>query len=309
MNYLSTLTVCACCTLLTPAALAAGPEHGHGQQAHTQKASAEPINKTCPIGQEPVEDDGGRTVYKGNTIGFCCPGCIGKFNNWDEAKKDEFVAMAMAGNEASEHAKKMKKKGKVSKVPNSGPYLLSTCPISGEKLGGMGEPIVKVYDGREVKFCCQMCVPRFEKDLDASFAKLDQQIIESQMPFYPTTQCVVSDQPLTGEDGMDEPVDFLYNGRLIRLCCKMCRSDFKKNPQRFIKELDKAVIAEQSKDYPLETCPISGGKLGSMGKPVEIVYAGRLVKFCCKMCIPKFEKNPMETIEKIDAAWMAKHDG
>src|SRR4051812_40420457 len=52
-------------------------------------------------------------------------------------------------------------------------YPLATCPISGEKLGGMGEPVVKEYDGREVRFCCKSCPPKFEKDTAASMAKLD----------------------------------------------------------------------------------------------------------------------------------------
>ncbi|MBL4698463.1 MAG: hypothetical protein JKX70_06495 [Phycisphaerales bacterium] len=46
-----------------------------------------------------------------------------------------------------------------------------------------------------------------------------------------------------------------------------------------------------------------------MGETINVVYAGRLVKLCCNMCVPKFEANPMPTIGKIDAAWMAMHDG
>lgn len=58
--------------------------------------------------------------------------------------------------------------------------------------------------------------------------------------------------------------------------------------------------------YPLQTCVISGGKLGGMGKPVEYVYkqAGqedRTVIFCCKGCIRKFEKEPAQFLAKLDA--------
>jgi hypothetical protein len=34
------------------------------------------------------------------------------------------------------------------------PYPLATCPITGKKLGSMGDPVIKVYDGREVRYCC-----------------------------------------------------------------------------------------------------------------------------------------------------------
>ena len=59
--------------------------------------------------------------------------------------------------------------------------------------------------------------------------------------------------------------------------------------------------------YPLETCVVSGGKLGGMGKPVAYVYkqAGqpdRTVMFCCKACIRKFEKEPARFLAKLDAA-------
>ena len=45
------------------------------------------------------------------------------------------------------------------------PDLLTTCPVSGDKLGAdMGKPYVMVYQGQEVKFCCPMCKADFDKD-------------------------------------------------------------------------------------------------------------------------------------------------
>ncbi len=322
------ISACAVAFGLATPVMAMGPGHGHGDSAQAAKGSSEPVNKFCPIGKEAVEADGGRTQYKGNTVGFCCPGCIKKFKAWDESKKDEFIAMSMMESKAGGpdghdghvmKGGKDKMKGgkdkmeKHTKMVMGGervgdPYLLSTCPISGEKLGGMGDPVVKIYNGREVKFCCAMCTPRFEKDLKASFAKIDQQIIEAQMPYYPTTQCVVSDELLGGPD-MGEPIEYVYNNRLVRLCCKMCRSDFKKDPQTFIDKLDAAVIEQQSENYPLSTCPISGKDLGSMGDSVNVVVGGRLVRLCCEKCEGKFKANPAPTIEKIDAAWKAQNDG
>jgi hypothetical protein len=50
------------------------------------------------------------------------------------------------------------------------PYPLTTCVVSGEKLGEMGEPVVFVYTNKgvnqEIKFCCPMCKGRFLKDPD-----------------------------------------------------------------------------------------------------------------------------------------------
>ena len=44
------------------------------------------------------------------------------------------------------------------------PYPLNVCLVSGEELGSMGEPVVIVHEGREIKFCCDSCLPKFEAD-------------------------------------------------------------------------------------------------------------------------------------------------
>jgi YHS domain-containing protein len=53
------------------------------------------------------------------------------------------------------------------------PDRLTTCPVSGDKLGGdMGKPYVMVYQGQEVKFCCPMCKKDFDKDPAKYIAKI-----------------------------------------------------------------------------------------------------------------------------------------
>lgn len=45
-------------------------------------------------------------------------------------------------------------------------YPLKKCVVSGEALGGMGEPVDKLYGTTLVRFCCSSCVKSFEKDPD-----------------------------------------------------------------------------------------------------------------------------------------------
>lgn len=52
------------------------------------------------------------------------------------------------------------------------PYALDVCIVSGEKLGSMGDPIVLVHQGQEVKFCCKSCKPDFEKEPAKFLTKL-----------------------------------------------------------------------------------------------------------------------------------------
>ncbi len=53
------------------------------------------------------------------------------------------------------------------------PDQLTTCPVSGEKLGSdMGAPFVFTYQGQEVKLCCSMCKAKFEKNPEKFIAAI-----------------------------------------------------------------------------------------------------------------------------------------
>lgn len=56
--------------------------------------------------------------------------------------------------------------------PKIKPYPLTTCLVSGEKLGEMGDPYVINHKGQEIKFCCKGCVKDFNKDSDKYLKKL-----------------------------------------------------------------------------------------------------------------------------------------
>ncbi len=67
---------------------------------------------------------------------------------------------------------------------------------------------------------------------------------------------------------------------------------------------DAAWLAEARAAYPLKTCLISEEELGGMGAPVEFIYrqpgqADQLVRFCCKMCVPKFKKDPAKYLAQL----------
>lgn len=58
--------------------------------------------------------------------------------------------------------------------------------------------------------------------------------------------------------------------------------------------------------YPLDTCVVSGEKLGGMGEAVKYDHNGREVRFCCKGCIDKFKADPDKYLKKLDEAAKAK---
>lgn len=59
---------------------------------------------------------------------------------------------------------------------------------------------------------------------------------------------------------------------------------------------------EKKDSYPLQTCVVSGEKLGEMGKPYIFTEAGREVRLCCKGCLKDFKKDPAKYLKKLDDA-------
>lgn len=264
--------------------------------------AADPVNAMCPIGKEPIVASAGTVDYKGRTIGLCCPGCGKAFLAWDEARKDAFVALAVEGREPG-HAAGAAPADDAPKpaarpagdVP-SYPYTLPDCPIGGP-LGSMGEPVVRVYDGREVRFCCAGCIGAFEADMDAQWKAIDAKIVEQQRLHYPLDRCVVTDRPL-GADA----VNHVHMNRLVRLADRDAVATFREDPARWLAELDRRIVEAQLADYPLEDCPV-GGKLGAMGEPVNVVVMNRLVRLCCEGCRKDLLANPLEHMKTLDAAY------
>lgn len=54
---------------------------------------------------------------------------------------------------------------------------------------------------------------------------------------YPLDKCVVTDEKL-GEHG--KPYMFTHEGQEIKLCCKECLKDFKKEPAKYTKKIEEA---------------------------------------------------------------------
>jgi uncharacterized UBP type Zn finger protein len=64
------------------------------------------------------------------------------------------------------------------------------------------------------------------------------------------------------------------------------------------------------KPYELQTCLISGEKLGEMGEPVTAVYEGQEFKFCCADCKKKVDADPAKHLKQYqDAVKAAKASG
>jgi hypothetical protein len=115
------------------------------------KAKPYPLD-VCVVSGEKFGGDMGEPyvfVYEGREVKLCCKSCKKDFDK-DTAK---FVA------KIDEAAKKVK------------PYKLTTCVVSGEKLGD--DAYVFIVKGQEVRLCCKDCAKEFNKDSAKYLKKLE----------------------------------------------------------------------------------------------------------------------------------------
>ena len=181
-------------------------------------------------------------------------------------------------------------------------YPLKTCTISGDELGKDGAPIDYVVNGRLVRLCCKDCKKDIDKDPAAAIKKIDAAVIAAQKPTYPMTT-----DPVTGDRLGDKAVDYVNGTRLVRFASNDSIALFEKDSKTAMAKVDKALMDAQRPGYALKTCVVSGEALGGeMGEPIDYLYGTRLVRFCCKSCPPKFEKDPATYLSKLDQAAKGK---
>lgn len=175
------------------------------------------------------------------------------------------------------------------------PYTLNTCPISGEKLGSMGDaPVYVGEDGKEVRFCCAGCEKKYVANKAALDEEIDKKLMADQEAHYPSNTCINSGAALK-----DGGVAFIAGNRLMKTCCAKCKAKVQADPAAYIAKLDEQVIAAQKDSYKGEVCPISGKDLGD--SPESVVIANRLVQVCCGGCKKKVAADPVAAFEKVAA--------
>src|SRR5690606_781477 len=91
------------------------------------------------------------------------------------------------------------------------PWPLGTCVVSGQKLGSMGEPIIKLHEGREVRLCCAGCIGGFESAPDKFLAVADKVIIATQKAHFPLDHCMIDTAEKLTADESENSYHVIYN--------------------------------------------------------------------------------------------------
>ncbi|MFC1453940.1 YHS domain-containing protein [Verrucomicrobiota bacterium] len=103
----------------------------------------------------------------------------------------------------------------------------------------------------------------------------------------PQTQCPV----MKGK--IDKSLFVEYDGKRIYVCCKGCIGPVKKDPSKYIRELEAQGVALEKTQT---TCPVMGGKID---KKIYADYNGKRVYFCCAGCIQQFKSDPEKYLKKL----------
>jgi YHS domain-containing protein len=172
---------------------------------------AKPANPqtTCPVMEGKI-DKKYSAEHAGKRVYFCCESCVNEF------KKDP-----------DKYIKHMEEQG-IDLEKATKPQ--TTCPFSGKPIN---KKFASEYKGRKVYFCGPGCQKEFEKNPGMHMKKMMDQGIEPEKIVKPQETCPV----MGGKISKDFFVD--YNGKRVYFCCAACTEKFNKEPEKYIKKLDK----------------------------------------------------------------------
>ena len=159
------------------------------------------------------------------------------------------------------------------------------CPVSGQDLGSMGEPI-KIQAGEQTAFlCCKGCQG---KQINAEH----WQTIQARMA---KAQGIC---PIMEKEVDSTMKSTVVNGQQIFVCCPPCIPKIQAAPQASIQKVNASYVkfvaaerqaaSDQVHAKAQGICPVTGQKLGSMGAPVKVKFGEKEIGFlCCKGCVGK----------------------
>ena len=159
------------------------------------------------------------------------------------------------------------------------------CPVSGQDLGTMGEPI-KVQVGEQTVFlCCQGCQSKQIKSEHWQTIQTRQAKAQGICPI------------------MEKEVDASMQattvaGYPIFVCCPPCIPKIQAAPEKSLEMVRASYVAfvkaerqAASEQWHIKAqgiCPVSGEVLGTKGQPVKVeVGEGEHAFLCCQGCVGK----------------------
>ncbi len=205
-----------------------------------------------------------------------------------------------------------------------GDPINAMCPIGKEPIVASAGTVA--YKGNTIGLCCPGCAQQFlawdeaRKDAFVTLASAHREPGHAHAggaepgatdtdgstaafgvpgPTYPYTldTCAVSGERL---GSMGDPIVLSVGNREARLCCEGCVGDFEANPSKYWAEVDRKIIAQQLMHYPIQTCIVTGEKLGE--NAVNHVHNNRLVRLTDADAAERFAADPAAHLDALDKA-------
>ncbi|HRJ48959.1 MAG: hypothetical protein KF787_03485 [Phycisphaeraceae bacterium] len=176
-------------------------------------------------------------------------------------------------------------------------YYLGVCAWCGGRLGIWGEAPEQIIQGRQLRYCREECQRDFGRDIVESTRRIDAIMIADQAPYYPVEVSL-----LTGRSLGSQPIDFVWGNRLFRAASTEEQSEILADPARFIRILDRHVVAAQTPTYGMpRKCPVQGDILPS-DAVIDIVVANRMIRVCCGRCVLAVKARPYQYLGMVEYA-------
>lgn len=192
------------------------------------------------------------------------------------------------------------------------------CPVSGKRLGSMGEPVAVTSGQETVYVCCAACTNAVKADpakyiatrLQVTVAiatEADAALIKRQ------ANCPVMDEAL---GSMGQPVKLMVGDKPIFLCCKGCIKKVRAEPAKYlasvygepirltdgssvpagVEQVREGIFRVTDDDTRFITaqkrCPVMDEPLDAMGGPYKVNAAGKAIYICCPGCAKKIAAEP-----------------
>ena len=107
----------------------------------------------------------------------------------------------------------------------------------------------------------------------------------------PQTMCPLTNEPINKAFYAD------HDGKRVYFCCAGCREAFKKDPAKYVKQLEDDGVTLEEAPVPQTMCPIMDRKIN---RKYFADHKGKRVYLCCRTCVRRFKRNPERYIKQLE---------
>ncbi|MFV1957860.1 MAG: YHS domain-containing protein [Planctomycetota bacterium] len=199
-------------------------------------------NGLCPVLNKPVTPQAGTVPYRGEKIGFCCPGCVAKFKA-DPVRFMDEMRLDPATYGYTSKGPTLASMQKAAKAVGSANGL---CPVMGRKVSPTGGAVT--YKGQKVAFCCKGCLGKFQKDPERymRMMRADPLAFAYDRPGPTNDELRKAREAVKSANGLCPVLNKLVaakggaltaQGQRIAFCCPGCVAKFKADPQPYMAKM------------------------------------------------------------------------